>query len=829
MTSCSGQAGVYGTQGLASATNIPGSRWRPATWTDINGNFWLFGGYGYDSTGGLGRLNDLWSYSATTNMWTWVGGPSKLAYLERSLGYGQPGIYGTLGTPAATNVPGGRRDAVTWIDSNGDLWLFGGEGNDAYGFDGQLNDLWRYNISTGQWIWMSGSPVLTGCTGTVGQCGDGGVYGALGTPSPTNMPGGRSEAGAWTDSSGTFWLFGGHGYDSQPTLSYLNDLWNYDPKTGLWTWVSGSDKVPCTLVPSAGFYACDHPPSVFGTLGVPNPANVPGGRFSPSTWVDTNGNLWLLGGTNPDLTGQASGSTNDLWTFNPNIHLWTWMGGDYAASNCMWILTAPRLVPTCYGGQGNNGFPPPRARNFPTAWTDRTGHFWLFGGDTYDLKGKLASINDIWRYSPSASILPAAADPIFSLISAVYVSGGPLTISNGMSNTTIYYTTDGSSPTTASPIYSGPLSINATQTVRAFATAPSYRPSSTTYATYTFRDVPPAPTFSLAAGTYPSSQSVAISDMNPFAILHYTTDGSNPTTNSTIYTAPISVSASQTVTAIAESTGYAVFQGLALPNAYVDGAPASASYVINLPLAAASPLFNPPSGSYTSAQSVTITDATPGAIIHYTTQGSAPTASSPVYSGPISVSSTETVQAIAIAPGYANSAIGSATYTLPAANFTLAASPTSATVSSGQSASTTISVTPQYGFNSAITFVCSGLPTGAACLFSPATLTASGSAASSVLTITTPKKIGAIRMPPGIVASFGLACTICCFGFARRRPARMALYLTLSVFSVVVIGCGGAATQTTSPVTSSPVTSNVLITATGAGYQATTSFALTVN
>ena len=829
VTNCSGQPGVYGTQSVASATNVPGGRWRPATWVDFNGNFWMFGGYGYDSTGSVGRLNDLWTYSPVTNMWTWVGGSNRLIYITYSLGYGQLGVYGTLGTPASTNIPGGRRDAATWIDTNGDLWLYGGEGNDSIGFDGQLNDLWKYSISKGQWTWISGSPALTGCSGTVGSCGTGGVYGTLGTPASTNAPGGRSQAAAWTDSNGVFWMFGGHGYDSQPTLSYLNDLWKYDPKTNLWTWVSGSDKVPCTLVTSGNFYACDHPPSVFGILGVPDAANVPGGRFAPAAWTDAADNLWLMGGSNPDLTGQAGGGTNDLWFFNPKTTMWTWMGGDYAASNCLWVLTDPRLIADCYGGQGNNGFPPPQARNFPATWTDKTGTFWLFGGDTYDLTGKLKSINDLWRYSPSASTLPAATDPIFSLISGIYVAGGQLTISNGMSNATIYYTTDGTYPSTSSPIYSGPISISSTQTVRAFATAPNYRPSSTTYANYTFRNPPPSPTFSLPAGTYASTQSVAISTADPFATIRYTTDGTKPDSSSNLYAGPITISASEMINAISESTGNIVLQGIAIANAHLDSAPVSASYVINLP-AAATPTFTPPSGSYTSAQSVTITDATPGSAIHYTTQGSTPTAASPIYSGPISVAASETIQAIAIAPGFANSPVASSTYTLPPAGFTLALSAASATVLSGQSTSVTVSATPQFGFNSAISFTCSGLPVGASCTFSPSTLYTNGSPGSTVLTITTPKRLAAGPDLPRLFPLAGLACTFCGVGLARRRLAGGLCLLCICALGAALTGCGGAANQASNSGSSSgPITYNVVISGAAAGPQATATFSLTVN
>ena len=53
-------AGVYGTLGSAAAGNLPGSRTEGVAWTDIYGNFWLFGGSGADAQGVIGYLNDLW-------------------------------------------------------------------------------------------------------------------------------------------------------------------------------------------------------------------------------------------------------------------------------------------------------------------------------------------------------------------------------------------------------------------------------------------------------------------------------------------------------------------------------------------------------------------------------------------------------------------------------------------------------------------------------------------------------------------------------------------------------------------------------------------------
>ena len=98
-SSITGQPGVYGTQGSAAAGNIPGSREQAYAWTDSSGNFWLYGGNGYDSTGTYGFLNDLWEYSTTTGQWTWVSGSNLV---------NQPATYGTQGTGAAGNTPGAR-------------------------------------------------------------------------------------------------------------------------------------------------------------------------------------------------------------------------------------------------------------------------------------------------------------------------------------------------------------------------------------------------------------------------------------------------------------------------------------------------------------------------------------------------------------------------------------------------------------------------------------------------------------------------------------------------------------------------------------------------
>ena len=108
---------------------------------------------------------------------------------------------------------------------------------------------------------------------------------------------------------------------------------------------------------------------------------------------------------------------------------------------------------------------------------------------------------------------------------------------------------------------------------------------------------------------------MTISDATSGATIYYTTNGTTPTTSSTRYTGPITVSSTETLEAIAVATGD------------TNSAVASAAYTINVPVVA-TPTFSPAAGTYTSAQSVTISDATSGATIYYTTNGTTPTTSS---------------------------------------------------------------------------------------------------------------------------------------------------------------------------------------------------------
>jgi hypothetical protein len=148
---------------------------------------------------------------------------------------------------------------------------------------------------------------------------------------------------------------------------------------------------------------------------------------------------------------------------------------------------------------------------------------------------------------------------------------------------------------------------------------------------------------------------VTISDAAAGAVIYYTTNGAAPTTASTVYSGPVSVAASETVSAIAVVAGEAA------------SAAASASYTIAGSAATPAPVFSLPGGSYSQVLSLAISDTAAGAAIYYTTNGTAPTTASKIYAGPITVSTAQTIEAVAMAPGLALSAVASASYTLVAA------------------------------------------------------------------------------------------------------------------------------------------------------------------
>ncbi len=263
--------------------------------------------------------------------------------------------------------------------------------------------------------------------------------------------------------------------------------------------------------------------------------------------------------------------------------------------------------------------------------------------------GMTASAIASATYTISLSVI---ATPTFSPAGGTYTGTQSVSISCGTGGATIRYTINGSTPTSSSTIYSGPITVSSTTTIKAKAFKTGMTASAIASATYTISlSVVATPTFSPAGGTYTGTQSVSISCGTSGATIRYTLNGNNPTSSSMAYTGPITVSSTTTIKAKAFKTGM------------TDSSTASATYTISVSVVA-TPTFSPAAGTYTSPQTVSISCSTSGATIRYTLNGSTPTSSSTAYTSPITVSSTTTIKAKAFKTGMTASAIASATYTI---------------------------------------------------------------------------------------------------------------------------------------------------------------------
>jgi hypothetical protein len=247
------------------------------------------------------------------------------------------------------------------------------------------------------------------------------------------------------------------------------------------------------------------------------------------------------------------------------------------------------------------------------------------------------------------TIKPVLARPVFSPPAGSYTTPQSVTLSDVSRGTTFYYTTDGSMPTTSSTLYMGSITVSANETINAIAVSNGATDSPVTSAAYTIEPLP-APTFSVASGTYPST-TVTLSATSG-ATIYCTIDGGRPSSSSAVCTKPI----------FFNNVGIHTIQAIAVESGYIDSAVAMAEYTIKPVLAR--PVFSPPAGSYTTPQSVTLSDVSRGTTFYYTIDGSMPTTSSAHYTGPITVSANETINAIAVSNGATDSPVTSAAYTI---------------------------------------------------------------------------------------------------------------------------------------------------------------------
>lgn len=302
-------------------------------WRANDGSTYLFS---------AGTSNDLWRYDPVGGKWA----------IEKP---GKPASYGTRGVSSPANAPSARTGAFSWIGPDGALYLFGGSGRAASGDMGWLNDLWKFDLATRQWTWLTGSS----------SANQNGVFGTLGEAGSDNTPCARSSGVSWTGADGALYLFGGSVW-SQSSAACVDDLWRYDIGTSQWTWLKGSQAT--------------NQSAVYGRRGEPASDNTPGARFGAASWTRADGTLYLFG---------DGGSRNDLWRYDVSTNTWTWLNGSDHDSQA-----------GVYGTRGvaadGNA---PGARSGAASWTGLDGALYLFGGEGHAASGRgFARSNDLWRY-----------------------------------------------------------------------------------------------------------------------------------------------------------------------------------------------------------------------------------------------------------------------------------------------------------------------------------------------------------------------------------------------------------------------------------------------
>ena len=286
--------------------------------------------------------------------------------------------------------------------------------------------------------------------------------------------------------------------------------------------------------------------------------------------------------------------------------------------------------------------------------------------------------------------------PVFDPAPGLYTSPQIVTINSNTypATATLHYTLDGSDPSINSPVYTVPIPVNTGQTVniRVRAYAPTWLPSDIYSGSYTVTGQVSLsdPVFTPPAGTYTGAQVVTLNTASTpaGATLRYTLDGTEPTATSPIYGTGIAVNNSLTIKVKAFKTDW-------IPSIIY-----TAAYIVTGQVTISAPVFSQPSGTYSNALNISVVGTpNPGdAVIHYTTDGTDPTETSPVFGSPISIplNSSMTIKVRAYRSGWVESPIYTAVYTttgqivLPGVMFT----PPAGTYQTAQSITLNTATTP---------------------------------------------------------------------------------------------------------------------------------------
>jgi sugar lactone lactonase YvrE len=510
--------------------------------------------------------------------------------------------------------------------------------------------VWMVSASSGK------ANVVAGALGYCGENGDGGLATSASLAGPTHVA---------FDGAGNLYI----------ADSWFGKIRKVDATTGLISTFAGNGYYGFNLGdngPATAAYLAGPKGLAFDSAGNLYIADTGNGRVRK---VDTGGIITTYAGGNNSALGDGGPATSASLSYPLDVALDS-AGNLYIADQYhgrVRMVAAQTGVISTFAGNGDlgtsgDGLPATSAEVYPL-------------GIASDSAGNLYVTN-----FPNTVRMINAATKIITTIAGSSYSG---------------FSGDGGPPTAAT--LCEPYAVAAAKSGNLYiADTCNYRVREITFPTVT-----PAPVLSLPAGTYSTAQTVTITDSLQNATIYYTNDGSTPNVGSTVFSGPITISASETVNAIAVASGNA------------ESTVASAAYLIAA--VAATPVFNPPAGTYTGTQSVTVTSSSIGAAIYYTTDGSTPTTASAQYSNSITVAASEIIKAIATGPGYTPSAVASASYVINNAAPVLTGLSPAIASAGGAGFTLTASGT---GFSSASTIQW-GSSTLATQFLNPTTLTAS--------------------------------------------------------------------------------------------------------
>nr|WP_319374820.1 chitobiase/beta-hexosaminidase C-terminal domain-containing protein [uncultured Methanobacterium sp.] len=327
--------------------------------------------------------------------------------------------------------------------------------------------------------------------------------------------------------------------------------------------------------------------------------------------------------------------------------------------------------------------------NIPTFWS------WDFGDEnTSDEQNPTHTYNTPGKYTVTLTIATNYGDTktvtktdyitvtdtkaptvTANLTTGTYNNTQTVSLTSNDNTATIYYTLDGSTPTNTSNQYTNPITIDKTKTLKYAAVDTNGNWSPINTQTYTIDTIVPTVTANVTTGTYNTTQTVSLTSDDNTATIYYTLDGSTPTTSSNQYTGPIPINTTTTLK-------------------YVIIDPAGNQSPINtqtytidttIPTVTA----NITTGTFNTAQSVSLSSDDSTATIYYTLDGSTPTTSSNQYTSPIPINTTTTLKYVIIDPAGNQSPINTQTYTIDTTIPTVTANVTTGTYNTTQTVSLT--------------------------------------------------------------------------------------------------------------------------------------------